>query len=174
MLFENAFILPTLYVMLTSFLIGFVGVILLFYAIKKKMPHANSTKLSHIPFKAALIGGLSTSIFLGIMVSTLTPSVITINSESSYSEDYSFFGDEEFLGLGGSYIVNKSGFRLRLIGIGSDDDIDVVIPSGEIVKIRKCPERYFVPVPDHQSTQIVHRRGKRKAIKGASVFLVKQ
>ena len=174
MLFENAFILSTLYVMLTSFLIGFIGVILLFYAINKKMSHTNSTKLSKIPFKAALVGGISTSIFLGIMFSTLTPSVITINSESSYSKDYSFFGDGQFLGIGGSYIVNKSGFCLRLVGIGSDNDIDVVIPSGEIAKIRKCPEQYFIPVPDHQSTQIVHRRGKRRAIKGATVFLVKQ
>ena len=144
MIFENAFILSTLYVMLTSFLIGFLGVIILFFAIKMKMPHINRTKFSQIPFIAALLGGLTTSICLGIIVSTLTPSVITINSENRYSKDYSFFGDEQFLGLGGSYIVNKSGFCLRLIGIGSDNDIDVVIPSGEISKIRKCPVRYFI------------------------------
>lgn len=172
MIFENVFIISALKVLLSTFIVGFVGILLGNIIIWKKNPflsqYNNFAKIVY----SALVGGVATSFLLSIAICTLTPSLITIGNDLSYKEELSFYNDEEFIGIGGSYIANKSFRTLRLVGIDGDNDINVRIKSGCIEKIRKCPESYFQEIPEHQTIYYIKRRGKRKAISGSSVFLI--
>lgn len=172
MIFENVFFMPTLYVLLTTFVLGFF--FFLFFFIIAKRRHARLSQYKANFFKASVIGGLTTSIFLTIVISTITPSLITVYKDYSHTETLSFFSNGEFIGIGGCYITNNSNSTLRLVGIDVDSDIDVKINKGCTEKVRCCPEKYFVEIPDHRSSRVVRTsKGRRKTINGPSVFLVK-
>ena len=108
---------------------------------------------------------------MSIVISTITPSVITIEKDLSHTEEFSFFSNGEFVGVGGTYIVNNSSKKLHLIGIGEDSDINVIVPSRSIKKVRKCPEVYFKSVPEHQHVRVTTSQGRRKVISGPSLYL---
>lgn len=171
MIFENTFFSSTLCVMLCSFIVGFLIFLIFGIVMWKKNPQ-QCKDVSKIRL-AALVCGLTTSFFLSIVICTLTPSLITVEDDLSYRTEYSFLSNGKFIGIGGSYIANNSNRKLRLVGIGEDQDIDVVISPMSIKKVRKCPEAYFREVPDQQYVSVTTtRRGKRKVIRGISVYLV--
>lgn len=159
--------------MLFSFIAGFIGLLVVAAILWKKNAHLSQFRNGARILLAAFVSGLTTSFFLSIVICTLTPSLITVEEDLSYTEELSFFSKGEFIGFGGSYIVNNSNRTLKLVGIGEDKDIDVTISSGNIEKIRKCPEVYFKDVPEQQYKRITRtRRGKRKTVSGASVYLI--
>ena len=172
MIFENIFLLSALKVLLYTFIGGVICFLVLEVIIWKKNSFLSQYKnVSKIVF-SSIVGGLGTSFLLSITICTLTPSLITIESDLSHTEELSFFSNDKFIGIGGSYIANNSNYSLKLIGIGSDEDINTRIKSGSIKKIRKCPESHFQEIPEHQAVSYVKSRGKQKARKGKSVFLV--
>lgn len=173
MIFENVFALSLLSVMLFSFVIGFLGVFVIARILSKRNPELPQEKGRKTIRKVALLSGVSSTFFLSIVICTLTPSLITVEKDLSYTEEFAFFSNGEFLGIGGSYIANNSNTKLRLVEIGADGDINVIIPSGKIKKIRKCPEAYFKNVPERQHIRVKIIRGKRKVISGPSVYLIK-
>lgn len=173
MIFDNVFFSSTLCVMLYSFILGVLIFLIAGIAMWKKNPQLAQYKNGGKVWLAAIICGLTTSFFLSIVICTFTPSLITVEDGLSYREELSFTCNGKFIGFGGSYISNNSNRKLRLVGIGEDDDIDVTIPPKSIEKIRKCPEVYFKEVPDQQYTRVTRTsRGRRKTISGPSVYLV--
>lgn len=173
MIFDNVFFSATFYVMLFSFVTGFVGFLLIGTILKKRSPQLVQYKSGSKFYLSALICGLTSSFFLSIVICTLTPTLITVEDDLSYTEELSFTSNGQFIGIGGSYIANNSNKSLHLVGIGEDEDIDVIISPLTIEKIRKCPEVYFKEVPDHQYKRVTKtRRGRRKTISGPSVYLV--
>lgn len=173
MIFDNVSFASIFYVMLCSFIAGFVGFWLLGMIIWKNNLHLSQFKVGSKFRLAALVCGLTSAFFFSIVICTFTPTLITVEDDLSYTEELSFFSNGKFIGIGGSYIANNSNRTLRLIGIGRDDDIDVVIASGNMEKIRKCPEVYFKEVPDRQYISVTTgRRGKRRVISGPSLYLV--
>ena len=174
MIFENVNF-SIFYVMLFSFLIGFIAFLLVGIVLRKKSLHLSQFKGLNRFLLPSLIFGLSSMFFLTIVVCTLTPSLVTVEKDLSYTEEFSFFSNGEFVGIGGSYIVNNSNRTLKLVGIENDCDINVIIPPNEIKKIRKCPEQFFVEVPKERSKRITKgRRGRRRVVNGPSVFLVEK
>ena len=172
MIFENVFFPSILYVMLSSFIIGFLGLLIVGIILKNKYPHLSQYKGLKRFRTAAMVCGISSSFFLTIVVYTLTPSLITVANDLSYTKEISFFSNGEFIGIGGSYIANNSGETLKLVGIGDNDDVNVIIPSMSVKKVRICPEVFFKPVPTRQYVRITRSRGKRKVISGPSVYLI--
>lgn len=173
MIIENVFFASTLYVMLFSFIAGFGGFMIIAMILWKRNPHLAQFQDGTKVRQAALICGLSSSFFLSIVICTLTPTLITVENDLSHTEDLSFFSDGVFIGIGGNYIANNSNRTLRLVGIGEDEDIDVIIASGKKEKVRKCPDVFFKELPDHQYKRVTRtRRGRRKTISGPSVYLV--
>ena len=156
-----------------SFLVGFIGFLILAMYLWKKNPHFVQYKSGRKIYKSALLCGLSSSFFLSIVLCTLIPTLITVENDLNYKEDLSLFSNGEFIGIGGSYIANNSNKTLRLVGIDEDKDINVIITPGNIKKVRKCPEVYFEKVPEHRSKRYRKtNRGRLKAVYGPSVFLV--
>lgn len=172
MIFENIFAMPILYVMLCSFAIGFLGLLLIGAILWKRNPHLSQYNVWKRIRTAALVCGASSSFFLSIVICTITPSLITVENDLSYTEEFSFVSNGEFIGVGGSYIANKSDKTLKLVGIGTDDDVNVIIPPMSIKKIRICPDVYFKPVPERQSVRVTRSRGKRRVVSGPSVYLI--
>lgn len=173
MIFENVFSPSIFYVMLYTFAIGFVALLLVGLILWKKNPHLSQYNGWKRIMPAALACGLTSSFFLTIVVCILTPSLITIENDLSYTKRLSFFSNEEFIGIGGSYITNNSNKTLKLVGIGTNADLNVTIPSKSIKKIRICPEVFFKEVPKRQSVRVTRSaRGRRRVISGPSVFLI--
>ena len=173
MIFENIYLLPFLYVMLASFAVGFFGILIAAKVLSKRnpeLPQASGRKKVRL---AALFGGVTSSFFLSIVICTITPSVITIENDLNHTEKFSFFSNGEFLGVGGTYIANNSSTKLKLVGVGEDKGMNVVIPPHKIKKITKSPEVYFKSVPENYRVRVTTSRGKRKVISGPTVYLVK-
>lgn len=162
MLFENTFFIDNLILLLVSYIIGVIGFWLFFIHLKGKVSHSMHVNKGII-FKASLVGGIGVSFLLTIVIATLTPSVITIDDNFNHTQGYSFYGNDEFLGIGGSYIVNNSNSALQVIGIDEDRDINVVIAPFSIERIRKCPEEYFDRTPTNETH---YRTSYRKSAKG--------
>lgn len=173
MIFENVFFPSIFYVMLCTFAIGFVILLLVGSILWKKNQHLSQYKGWKRIMPAALVCGLTSSFFLTIVVCTLTPSLITVENDLSYTKRFSFFSRGEFIGIGGNYIANNSNRTLRLVGIGTNSGLNVIIPSKSIEKIRICPEVFFKEVPKRQSVRVTRSpRGKRRVISGPSVYLI--
>ncbi len=173
MIFENVFSPSIFHVMIFSFIIGILGFLLVGIVLWKINPHLTRFKKPKLG-PAILSFGVATTFFLTIVVCTLTPSLITVENDLSYSESFSFRSNNVFLGIGGSYIANNSNKTLKLVGIGADKDINVIIPPKSIKKVRRCPQVYFKEVPSHQSIRITRSaRGRRRVISGPSVYLIK-
>ena len=171
MIFENIFFLPLLCIILISFAVGFIGVFVVAKILSKRNPQLPQKKGWKTIRTGALLCGISSAFFMSIVISTITPSVITIEKDLSHTEEFSFFSNGEFVGVGGTYIVNNSSKKLHLIGIGEDSDINVIVPSRSIKKVRKCPEVYFKSVPEHQHVRVTTSQGRRKVISGPSLYL---
>ena len=173
MIFDNISFAQTFYILLFSFIAGFAGFQIIGTILWKINPHLSQFKDVKKICLAALVCGLSTSFFLTVVICTLTPTLITVEDDLRYTEEFSFFSKDAFIGIGGSYIANNSCKTLRLVGIGEDNDIDIIIAPGRIEKVRKCPEVYFQSVPEFQSKRVRKaRRGRRKVISGPSLYLV--
>ncbi len=166
MIFEN---LPhsCVVVILLSLLIGFVLAFMYFYH------ELSDNRLSSV-IKASLAMGLGLGLALSVAFCSFVPTLVTIDRDSNHNRSFSLFANGDFLGVGGSYILNNSQENLRLVGIESYDDINVRIGIGEVQKVRRCPQRYFVPVPNtpHDLTRR-SLKGRKKSIEGPRVFLIK-
>ena len=169
MIFENIYSLPLLRVMLFSFVIGFIGVLILALILSKRNPELPQNKGWKKIRLAAVIGGATSSFFLSIVICTITPSVITIENDLSHTVELSFFSNGEFLGVGGTYIANNSVKKLKLVGVGEDSGMNVVIPPHKIKKVTKSPQVYFKDVPERQR---IYRSRRGKRISGPSVYLI--
>ena len=169
MIFENIYSLPLLRVMLFSFVIGFIGVLILALILSKRNPELPQNKGWKKIRLAAVIGGATSSFFLSIVICTITPSVVTIEKDFSHTEEFSFFSNGKFLGVGGTYIVNNSATKLKLVGVGEDNGMNVIIPSHKIKKVAKSPQVYFKDVPERQ---LVYRSSRGKRVSGPSVYLI--
>ena len=108
MIFDNVFFSATFYVMLFSFVTGFVGFLLIGTILKKRSPQLVQYKSGSKFYLSALICGLTSSFFLSIVICTLTPTLITVEDDLSYTEELSFTSNGQFIGIGGSYIANNS------------------------------------------------------------------
>ena len=128
MIFDNVFFSATLYVMLFSFVAGFLLFLIVGVVLWKKNPQLAQYTGGNKVCLAAIVCGLTSSFFLSIVICTLTPTLITVKDDLSYTEEISFTSNGKFIGIGGSYIANNSNKSLRLIGIGEDENIDVIIP----------------------------------------------
>lgn len=157
--------------MLSTFAVGFLG-LLLVAALWMKHPHLSQYRGSSRILIAAMVCGASSSFFLSIVVCTLTPSLVTVENDLSYTKEFSFFSNGEFIGIGGSYIANNSAKTLRLVGINENDDVNVVIPARCIKKVRICPEVFFKPLPKREHKRVFVSRGKLKYNAPPSVFLI--
>lgn len=175
MLVENIIFADTFYVMVLTYLLGVISFLVFFLTIKKRNEHLSQFNNFGKLLKGALVGGLASSFLLTIIITTLTPTIVTIENGHVHSEGFSFFGNEGFLGFGGSYVVNNSNQTIKVIGIEEDKDINVVINPNTTEKIRKCPEEFFerTPTNDSRGTYRVtrSRKGRRKIIGGNTVFL---
>lgn len=169
MIFENIYFLSLLRIMLFSFLIGFLGVFILAMILSKRNPELPQNKGWKKIRLAAIIGGVTSSFFLSIVICTITPSVVTIEKDLSHTEKFSFFSNGEFLGVGGTYIVNNSGTKLKLVGVGADNGMNVIIPPHNIRKVTKSPQVYFKDVPERQQ---IYRSRRGKRVSGPSVYLI--
>ena len=173
MIFENVFALSVLYVILFSFIVGFLTLLLVGVFLWRKNAHLSQFKGWKRILLPSLVCGLSSSFFLTIVICTLTPSLITVEDDLSYTEEFSFFSNGEFIGIGGNYIANNSNKTLRLVGIGDNNDVNVKIPSKDIAKVRICPQVFFKEVPKKQSKRVTRtRRGRLRVISGPSVYLI--
>ena len=160
------------------FVYCFIGGFLLFVIINlviwKRNPIFRKAKRK---FEVILMGSLLCALGFALILTTILgsglPTVITINKDYSHTEELSCFNDNKFIGISGSYIVNKSNSVLLLRGISEDNDINILIRPGEMKKTRKCPEEYFNPIPDRQHVTTVYVRGKRRVRAGNTTFLVK-
>lgn len=174
MLFENVPFLDTLVVLLITYFLGVVFFFILFLILRKKNEHLSQFNNYGRIFKGSLLGGVACSFLLSIVIVTLTPTVVTIENGHKYTEKLSFMGNEGFIGFGGCYVVNNSSQTLQVIGIGRDNDINVIIKPCSTEKVRVMPEEYFGRTPTNDTPETRHyqyRRGKQKPIKGNTVFL---
>lgn len=175
MLIENIFFADTLIVLAISYLLGVLGIFILFLCIRRKYEHLSQFNNYGQLFKGALVGGFAISFLLTILITTITPTVVTIESGHIHTEGLSFYGNEGFLGIGGCYVVNNSNKTIKVIGIEEDNDINVTINPQSTNKIRKCPEEYFQRNPTNESRGsyrvTTSRNGRRKIIHGDTVFL---
>ena len=174
MLFENTFLDDNFYLLLITYILGVLFLLLFFFKKKNECNNPHSVKYGKV-IKAALVGGFGISFMLTILISTLTPSVITINEDLSHSGTYSFYGNEGFLGIGGSFIKNNSDIRLQVIGIENDKDINVVIEPNTTKSVRKLPEEYFHRTPTNETRADHYTRttakGRRRVVQGNTVFI---
>lgn len=172
MVFENVFAHSFLYVALCTFALGFFGLLIVGGVLWKSNVHLSQYEGWKRLLFPSLVCGLTTSFFLTIVILTIVPSLITIDEDLNYSEELSFFSNGEFIGIGGSYIANNSDRTLKLVGVGEDQDVNVIIPSKDIRKIRICPDVYFQEVPKEQFVRVDYSRGKRRIVSGPSVYLI--
>lgn len=174
MLFQNVPFKDAFIVWAITFLFGVCFFFLLFLYLKKKDEyHLHKKSIKRI-FKGALVGGVAFSFLFTIIIVTLTPTIITVEDGHRHSKRLSFVGNEGFIGLGGCYVVNNSNQTIHVVGIGSDKDINVIIKPNKTERIRICPEEYFDGTPTNDTPaqhRVTYRRGKRRPIKGHTVFL---
>lgn len=122
---------------------------------------------------ALLLGGcFGMAATLTIVFCTICPSVSIVDADKSYYERYRFTSNEKFIGIGGAYIENNTDASLRLIGIGEDEGLNVVIPPHSIKRVPKLPDTYFKPVPEKQSITYRKSRRGRKPVAGNSRYLI--
>ena len=161
--------------MVISYLLGIMGIFFLFLFIRNSHVHLSQFKNYGQIFKGALVGGFGISFLLTILITTITPTVVTIESGHVHKEGLSFYGNEGFLGIGGCYVANNSNNIIQVIGIEEDKDINVTINPQSTQKIRKCPEEYFGRTPTNETRGSYRvtksRKGRRKIISGNTVFL---
>ncbi len=165
MIFEN---LPysCAIVILLSLILGFVLAFICF------LHELRENRLSSV-IKASLTMGFGFGFAFSVIFCSFVPTLVTIDDELNHKESFAMFAKGDFIGIGGCYILNNSQDNLRLIGIGGNDDINVRIRKGELQKVVRCPQRYFVPVPDtpHNITRR-SLKGRKKIIAGPSIFLI--
>lgn len=173
MIFDNV---PSIIwlIFLYSFLGGFVFLFLFncFIWRSNSLTRTINKKLGSI-FAGSLLSAIGLGLILTVLIGAGSPTVIIVNKDFSHSEKLSFFNDNKFIGISGSYIINHTNDLLVLKGIGEDKDLYVTINPGEIKKTRKIPEVYFEPIPRKQYTRVTYRRGKRRVSSGPSTYLIK-
>lgn len=164
MIFEN---LPysCAIVLLICLIIGFI-ISFLFFASKAQFKSKKSI------LQASLCSGLGIGFAFTVIFCSFVPTVVIVDEDLNHKRVFSFFAQDQFLGIGGSYISNESSYNLRLIGIGSDNDINIPIRAHSTEKSRRCPQSYFKTVPESPiSTTIKTAKGKKK-ISGPKIFLI--
>ena len=165
MIFEN---LPNscIIVILISLLIGW-ALVFLFFSLRIR---GNSLKSL---LKTSLMLGTGLGFAFAVIFCSFVPTLVTVDSELNHKCSFSLYANGLFIGVGGSYILNNSPHNLRLVGISGESDINVPIKSGDLQKVRRCPQRYFVPIPEAPQDRVRRTaKGKKKSISGPRVFLI--
>lgn len=174
MLFENVFFEPLIVTFAISFAFCTI-VFAIYFMFSLNRGKFISKKRWLFPLvKASLVGGLTGAFVLTIVFTTLTPTQIVVEKGLTHHEKLSFFYNGQFLGVGGNYIVNNSLNTLQIIGISGDQDINNTINPGTAVFVRKCPEAFFVQVPEKPSKRIYYSRGRRRVSSGPTVYLIEK
>lgn len=174
MFFHDLTFKDTFLVIIVTFLLGVALLFFLFLLLRQKDEYQLQIRNTKRILKASLIGGVAFSFLSSIITLTITPKIVTVENGHNYSKKISFTGNEGFLGFGGCYIVNNSDKTIKVMGIDEDKDINVIIKPNKSKKIRILPEEYFNRIPTSNtkaSHTIRYVRGKRRPIKGHSVFL---